>query len=133
MNAFNKIFTATEEFFSTIPIRQISRHINLTTCSGSSVRHVFGKFITFILYPYFILDQDVSLALRKIADSVGTWADYIRVDPDDLINDEPYNIIIFQPPVRPIFSIFSILRYRIRMQQTKNMLNISSKIHFKCL
>ena len=40
------------------------------------------------------------MALRKIADSVGSWADYIRVDPDDLINDEPYNIIIFQPPVR---------------------------------
>ena len=132
MNAFNKIFTATEEFFSTIPIRQISRHINLTTCSGSSVRHVFGKFITFIRYPYFILDQEVSLALRKIADSVGTWADYIRIDPDDLINDEPYNIIIFQPPVRPIFCIFSILRYQIRMQHTKNMLNISSKLHYKC-
>ena len=100
MNAFNKIVTATEEFFSTIPIRQISRHINLTTCSGSSVRHVFGSFIIFKLSPNFILDQEVSLALRKIADSVGSWADYLRVDPDDLINDEPYNIIIFQPPVR---------------------------------
>ena len=47
MNAFNKIITATEEFFSIIPVRQISRHINLTTCSGSSVRHVFGNFLLF--------------------------------------------------------------------------------------
>ena len=106
MNAFNKIVTATEEFFSTIPIRQISRHINVTTCSGSSLRHVFGNFIIFELDPNFILDQEVSLALRKIADSVGSWADYLRVDPDDLINDEPYNIIIFQPPVRLKFLYF---------------------------
>ena len=27
------------------------------------------------------------------------WAECIRVDPENLNNDEPYNIIIFQPPV----------------------------------
>ena len=100
MNAFNKIFTATEEFLVTVPIRKISRHIvNLTSCSGSSVRHIFGNF-NFVYQSHSILDQDASDALRKMMDAMSMWAECIRVHPEDLRNDEPYNIIIFQPPVR---------------------------------
>ena len=100
MNAFNKIFTATQEFLVTVPIRQISRHIlNLTSCSGSSVRHIFGNFSS-VCQSHSNLDQKASDALRKMMDAMSMWAECIRVHPDDLRNDEPYNIIIFQPPVR---------------------------------
>ena len=45
MNAFTRIFTATEDFFVTIPIRQIVRHIQRTQlCSGQSASYIFGKF-----------------------------------------------------------------------------------------
>ena len=44
MNAFTKIFTATEEFLVTVRISRISSNIiSLNTCSGSSVRHIFGN------------------------------------------------------------------------------------------
>ena len=44
--------------------------------------------------------HETSTAIRKIAVALDAWAEYIRVDPQDLINNEPYNTIIFQPPVR---------------------------------
>ena len=52
------------------------------------------------------LDLKASQALRKMMDAMNIWADCIRVHPDDLINDEPYNIIIFQPPVRYFIESF---------------------------
>ena len=55
------------------------------------------------------LDLKASQALRKMMDAMNIWADCIRVHPDDLINDEPYNIIIFQPPVRYFIESFSHL------------------------
>ena len=114
MNAFNKIFTATEEFLVTVPIRQITRHIvNLTSCSGSSVRHIFGNF-SFVCQSHINLDQKASDALRKMMDAMSMWAECIRVHPDDLVNDEPYNIIIFQPPVRyriKVFYLFLDIKY----------------------
>ena len=48
MNAFTKIFTATEEYFVTIPIRQILHHIHeVQLCNGGSARYFFGKTINF--------------------------------------------------------------------------------------
>ena len=44
MNAFTKIFSATEDFFVTIPINEIIRSISTERlCSGTSARYVFGN------------------------------------------------------------------------------------------
>ena len=101
MNAFTRIFTATEDFFVTIPIRQIVRHIQrIQLCSGQSASYIFGKFILFRFITLFFVDQETSRCLKRISDAVDTWAEYIRVDPSDLILDEPYNNVIFQQTVR---------------------------------
>lgn len=34
-----------------------------------------------------------------MSDAIDTWAEYIRVDPSDLVLDEPYNNVIFQQTV----------------------------------
>ena len=46
MNAFTKIFSATEDFFVTIPINEIIRIIaSERLCSGTSARYVFGMIL----------------------------------------------------------------------------------------
>ena len=67
--------------------------------------------ISSMFYPTkYLLDLKASQALRKIMDAMNIWADCIRVHPDDLVNDEPYNIIIFQPPVRYFIESFCIFK-----------------------
>lgn len=34
--------------------------------------------------------------MKKISEAIDTWAEYIRVDPADLIIDDPYNNILFR-------------------------------------
>ena len=48
----------------------------------------------------FYLDEESSRCLKRMSDAVDTWAEYIRVDPSDLVLDEPYNNVIFQQTVR---------------------------------
>ena len=44
MGPFTKIFTATEDYFVTVPIRQILRKIyRVKSCSGNSTRYIFGS------------------------------------------------------------------------------------------
>ena len=68
--------------------------------------------ISSMFYPTkYLLDLKASQALRKIMDAMNIWADCIRVHPDDLVNDEPYNIIIFQPPVKYFIKENQSLKY----------------------
>ena len=47
MNAFTRIFTATEYFFGSLQLRSLQRQINeLKLCSGTSLRHFFGMLHT---------------------------------------------------------------------------------------
>ena len=41
------------------------------------------------------LDSESQLALQNISDSIDCWMEFIRMDPMDLIDDQPYNSIIF--------------------------------------
>ena len=44
MDAFTRIFTATEDYFVTVPIRQILRNIQrVRVCSGNSASYIFGE------------------------------------------------------------------------------------------
>ena len=44
MEPFTRIFTATEDYFVTVPIRQILRSIyRIDLCSGNPARYSFGK------------------------------------------------------------------------------------------
>ena len=54
-----------------------------------------------------LIDDETSKCLKRMSDAIDTWAEYIRVDPSDLVLDEPYNNVIFQQMVRIIsFSYF---------------------------
>ena len=98
MDAFTRIFTATEDYFVTIPLRQITRNIQrVRVCSGNSASYIFGMFYIFDQLLKCFIDQETKAALKRISDAVDTWAEYIRVDPSDLVLDEPYNSLIFQP------------------------------------
>ena len=100
MDAFTRIFTATEDYFVTIPLRQITRNIQrVRVCSGNSASYIFGKLYLLISYLNFFIDRETKNALKRISDAIDTWAEYIRVDPSDLVLDEPYNSLIFQPSV----------------------------------
>ena len=48
------------------------------------------------------IDDETSKCLKRMSDAIDTWAEYIRVDPSDLVLDEPYNNVIFQQMVRII-------------------------------
>ena len=48
------------------------------------------------------------MALQEISDAMDCWMEFIRIDPTDLIDDQPFNRIIFTPTVTIIQS-FSIL------------------------
>ena len=64
-------------------------------------------------------DEEATKALRRISNAVDTWAEYIRVDPVDLVLDEPYNTIIFQPQVlHNLVSIILIHRFQILLPLT---------------
>ena len=43
----------------------------------------------------FYLDSESQLALQNISDSIDCWMEFIRMNPMDLIDDQPYNSIIF--------------------------------------
>ena len=43
----------------------------------------------------FFLDSESQLALRNISDAIDCWMEFIRIDPMHLIDDQPYNSIIF--------------------------------------
>ena len=99
MNAFTRIFTASEEFFVTIPIRQIVRNIQrVQLCGGQSAVYIFGEFFPNFKLS-FSIDDETSKCLKRMSDAIDTWAEYIRVDPSDLVLDEPYNNVIFQQTV----------------------------------
>ena len=52
-----------------------------------------------MLFSNFTLDEESSKSMKKMSEAVDTWAEYIRVDPADLILNEPYHRLIFQPMV----------------------------------
>ena len=124
MNAFTRIFTATEDFFVTVPIRQLTRHIQrVQLCGGQSAGYVFGSYYSLTSSNFFI-DQETSKCLKRMSDAIDTWAEYIRVDSSDLILDEPYNDIIFQATViLSYFHVLIVLRNSIHSQQMKNTRN----------
>ena len=41
------------------------------------------------------LDNESQIALENISDAMDSWMEFIRIDPMDLIDDQPYNSIIF--------------------------------------
>ena len=44
MEPFTRVFTATEDYFITVPIRQILRKIyRIQSCSGNPTRYIFGN------------------------------------------------------------------------------------------
>ena len=48
MEPFTKIFTATEDYFVTVPVRQILRKIyRVESCSGNPTRYIFGNFLIY--------------------------------------------------------------------------------------
>ena len=99
MNAFTRIFTASEDFFVTVPIRQIIRNIQrVQLCGGQSAVYIFGEFFLSSKLNFFI-DDETSKCLKRMSDAIDTWAEYIRVDPSDLVLEEPYNNVIFQQTV----------------------------------
>ena len=99
MNAFTRIFTASEDFFVSVPIRQIIRNIQrVKLCGGQSAVYIFGK-VSPISKIQFFIDDETSKCLKRMSDAIDTWAEYIRVDPSDLVLDEPYNNVIFQQTV----------------------------------
>ena len=99
MNSFTRIFTASEDFFVSVPIRQIIRNIQrVQLCGGQSAVYIFGEFSKISEF-YFFIDDETSKCLKRMSDAIDTWAEYIRVDPSDLVLDEPYNNVIFQQTV----------------------------------
>ena len=58
-----------------------------------------------------------------MSDAIDTWAEYIRVDPSDLVLEEPYNNVIFQQTVNLFyFHIQTELREQTHSRPTKNTL-----------
>ena len=88
------------------------------TISGIHFRWVFPIFKT-----KFFIDDETSKCLKRMSDAIDTWAEYIRVDPSDLVLEEPYNNVIFQQTVNLFyFHIQTKLREQTRSRPTKNTL-----------
>ena len=59
------------------------------------------------------------MALQDISDAMDCWMEFIRIDPTDLIDDQPYNKIIFTPTVKLIQSFFIFIDFSVnRVHQT---------------
>ena len=52
------------------------------------------------------LDNESQIALENISDAMDSWMEFIRMDPGDLIDKQPYNSIIFTLSVNKKIKIF---------------------------
>ena len=52
------------------------------------------------------LDNEAQRALENISDAMDSWMEFIRMDPGDLIDKQPYNSIIFTLSVNKKIKIF---------------------------
>ena len=50
---------------------------------------------SFLSIYHAFLDNESQIALENISDAMDSWMEFIRIDPMDLIDDQPYNSIIF--------------------------------------
>lgn len=96
MHSINKVYTATEYFFHNLPIRQILRELQTSSlCNGQSAKSFFGELLSTLVHFQIFLEDESQQALQNISDAMDCWMEFLRVDPTDLIDDEPYNKIIF--------------------------------------
>ena len=65
-----------------------------TPSNPSSVR------ICSLTCSYLFLEDESQSALQNISDAIDSWMEFIRVDPTDLVDDQPFNSIIFARSVR---------------------------------
>ena len=101
MHSINKVFMATECFFYNLPIREIQKELqNSSLCSGKSVQEFFGKCYLFGKEIKYSKENESQVALQDISDAMDCWMEFIRIDPTDLIDDQPFNKIIFTSTVR---------------------------------
>ena len=49
---------------------------------------------------YLFLEDESQSALQNISDAIDSWMEFVRVDPTDLVDDQPFNSIIFSHSVR---------------------------------
>ena len=78
-------------------------------------------------------DDESQLALRNISDAMECWMEFIRVDPTDLIEDQPYNNIIFSISVRIIIAtVFNFIQFNDEVVKAIQMTDSLQKIahHF---
>ena len=50
---------------------------------------------SFLAIYHIVLDNESQKALENISDAMDSWMEFIRIDPMDLIDEQPYNSIIF--------------------------------------
>ena len=50
---------------------------------------------SFLSIYHAFLDNESQKALENISDAMDSWMEFIRIDPMDLIDNQPYNSIIF--------------------------------------
>ena len=78
-------------------------------------------------------DNESQLALKNISDAMECWMEFIRVDPTDLIEDQPYNNIIFSISVRVIIStVLNLIKFNDEVAKAIQMTDSLQKIacHF---
>ena len=100
MFSLKRVYTASENFFHRLPTRQILKDIqSYILCNGHSVESFFGKNFS-LTCCYLFLEDESQSALQNISDAIDSWMEFVRVDPTDLVDDQPFNSIIFSHSVR---------------------------------